>query len=454
MADLNLKKGFEVKLEGEATREIVNAPKPSIVAVKPTDIKGIVFRPTVAPGDEVKVGSSIGHAKSDEEWFFSSPVSGKVKDIVRGAKRKILAVEIETDQNDSFEYEEFEKWQADQIPSLNAQDIVAHLKKVGLLHLFRQRPFDLVANPEQLPRDIFISTLDTAPLSADPNLIIQGNESFFQIGLDICNQLTSGKVHVQVDGKRKDVSEVFAHARNVQINRVIGSHPAGNIGVHIHHIAPISGREDVVWYINVQGLVTLGKLFVTGQFDSEMIVAVAGTAAKDRRYYRTVRGAQIQSFVQTDDTVTPRIISGNVLTGEKVEAEGYVGFYDNLVTVIHEKVDPEFIGWMLPGANDQSYFKAFLSSAFPGKKFDQHTGLNGGRRALVVSGIYEDVLPMDVYPIFLIKAVMSRDIDEMEQLGIYEVVEEDLAVCEYICPSKTEFQTILRQGIDYLIKEG
>ncbi|MCJ8328482.1 MAG: Na(+)-translocating NADH-quinone reductase subunit A [Lentisphaeria bacterium] len=451
MAEYNLKRGFDIKLVGEAESVIDDGFRPETIALNTGSLRGVKLKPLVKPGDTVKIGSPLCQSKENDAWVFTSPNSGTVKEVIRGARRVLESFVIQVDN----EYESilFDHFKQSDLSTVMREDAMELLLMSGQLANFRERPFDYTANPEHMPRDIFVSTFDTAPLAADPNMIVEGNEVYFQAGLDICSVLTSGKVHLGIDSDRKDISEAFAHARNVQVNRFSGPHPAGLVGVQIHHVAPINGREDYVWTISVHGLIQIGRLFTTGNISPDMIVAVAGAGASNRKHFRTVLGAPIDSLVELEEG-EQRIISGNVLTGKKVDPENYIGFYDNLITVIPEVTSPEFIGWMLPGGEKQSYFKAFLSHMFPGKKFNQNTCMNGGDRAFVSTGLYEDVLPMDIYPLYLVKSIRAGDIDEMEQLGIYEVSEEELALCEYICPSKGTFMKDIRNGLDLIEKEG
>ncbi len=451
MSEFRLKRGYDIPLDGAAAPEIVNAPKPSSVALRPCDLPGVKLRLLVKEGDPVKIGTPLLHSKSREDWVFTSPGGGTVKAINRGHRRTLMSIVIELDENE--EAEEFSSYDASALADLSREDVRKQLIASGLLSFFRERPFNYVANPEHEPRDIFVSTFDSAPLAPDLGLLVKDNETAFQAGLDVCSCLTDGRVHVALDGRRSDLPTAFVSAENVELHKFSGPHPAGCVGVQMHHIAPIKGRNDVVWHIDVAGLIAIGKLFLSGRFDPSTIVVVAGSSAAERKYYRTRFGAPIDSFVKTEGNDI-RIITGNVLTGKKVEKEGFIGHYDNLVTVIPEPTEAEFAGWMLPGFDKASWFRGFMSKLIPGKKFAQPARMNGGHRAFVQSTIYEDVLPMDVLPVFLAKSCMYEDIEEMEQLGIYEVCEDEVALCEYICPSKTEFQTVIRNGLNLIEKEG
>ena len=453
MAEFNLKKGYDIRLQGESTQEITDAPYPKTVAIKPSGFRGIKPKLLVKEGDEVKSGSPLFCNKIDEEHVFTSPVGGVIDSIQRGAKRVIDHIVVKTHANSAAL--EFDTYPQERLASLSRDEVMKQLRSSGLLAVFRQRPFDYVADPSATPRDIFITTFDSAPLSPNLALFIKGNEHFFQAGLDIASRLTSGRVHLSIDGRNENVPKAFNDAKNVTLHRFSGPHPAGCVGVQIHHIAPINGRNDVVWYCTISGLIILGKLFLEGKVSPEIIVSVAGSSAADRRYFRTIIGANIESIIRNNVQNEPvRYITGNVLTGTKVKKDGFLGFYDHMITIIPESTGPELVGWMLPGFKKESLYRTFLSSFIPGTKFVKDTKLNGGVRAFFASGFYEKVLPMNIYPIFLVKSILAGDIEEMEGLGIYEITEEELALCEYICPSKENIQRIIRDGLDLIEKEG
>ena len=456
MAEIKLKKGYKIRLKGAARKEIVDVQFPKKVAIKPTDFVGLKPKLEVSVGDSVQVGSVLFHSKENENIKFTSPASGKVSDIIRGARRVIEAVVVETDEKqDSIDFS------ISNSDKLKKEEIVQHLLNSGLFTRFIQRPFGTICDPKDTPRDIFISAMDTAPLAPDVNLILEGNEESFQKGLDILSKITTGKVRLGIDRINKDQSKALTEAKGVEINKFSGPHPAGNVGVHIHHIAPIKSREDVVWTMDVQGVILVGRLFETGKLSMEVIVAVAGGAAVGKRYYRTVLGASIEGQVRKRaineemnfDNV--RFISGNVLTGKKIDNTGFVGTFDNMVTVIPEPTEHQFLGWVTPGFSKLSRSNTFFASIFRRNTLLGETAsLNGGHRAFVVSGIYDSVLPMDILPIFLVKAMLAEEIDEMESLGAYEIIEEDLALCEYIDPCKNNIQDMVRTGLNFIEREG
>ena len=448
---IKIKRGLNIRLKGEAEKVLVTLPIRGTYAIKPTDFHGLVPKLAIKEGETVKAGSLLFVDKYNDKIRFTSPVSGKVTAIVRGEKRRLLEIKIEA--GDEIQYENFEP--ADP-KGLSREKIIEKLLASGLWTFVRQRPFSSIANPDELPKAIFISCFDSAPLGPDYDFLVHGNGEEFQLGLDALAKLTSGKVHLNLSDSMGQ-SKVFTNSKGVQINTISGPHPAGNVGVQIHHIDPIN-KGDIIWYINPQDLLAIGKLFRTGKLDLTKAIALTGPEVKSPKYYRTIVGAQIKTFVDgnlltTDET---RIISGNALTGTKVSANGFLGFYDNQITVLEEGNKPLFFmtkGWAGPGFDRFSNSRTFPTFLMPGKKYDLTTNLNGEERAFVMSGQYEKVFPFDIYPVQLIKAVITNDLEGMENLGIYEVDPEDFALCEFVCTSKIESQAIIREGLDLAKKE-
>ena len=444
---IKLKKGFDINLAGKAEKRLGGEVFPETFALKPTDFNGIK-RPKllVNEGDTVKAGTPILFDRVLESVLFTAPVSGEVVEIKRGAKRKLLEIKILADKE--IAYESFPKHSASDISSLSRELILDQLLKSGVWPNIIQRPYGIIANPEETPKSIFISTFDTAPLAPDYNFLLKGQEAHFQTGLDVLKKLTTGQVHLGMKAEG-EVAPVFAQAKNVQIDKFSGKHPAGNVGVQIHHIDPIN-KGDIVWTLKPQAVVQIGKLFTEGIYDASKVVALVGSEVKEPQYYRTYVGAGISRLVEGKVKAGKnRFISGNVLTGEKVAEDSFLGFYDNMITVIPEGDHYEFLGWIMPQANVPSFHRAFglLSFLNPKKEFVVDTNTNGEERAFVQTGVFEKVVPMDILPTHLLKAIMAEDYDEMEALGIYEVVEEDLALCEFIDVSKHDVQAILREGL-------
>jgi Na+-transporting NADH:ubiquinone oxidoreductase subunit A len=452
MADFKLKKGFDIRAAGKADLNLVDLGAPRKVALQPVEFRGIKVKLEVETGNIVKKGSTLFTSKENPELRFVSPISGTVSEINRGERRVLMEIVIENDNKNEFE--PVKKISENEVAGVSREDIIAAMLKSGLWPLVRQRPFSKIANPSDEPRDIFISAMDTAPLAADVNFILHGLEKEFQHGIDLLAKMTPGKVYLNTDGSSKGT--FFNSVKNVEKNTFTGIHPAGNVGVHLHHINPIK-HGQVIWYVSPYDVAMIGKSFLDGQLSNEKIIAIAGKALKDRHYVKTVCGAPIAFIIKEDNVNHPevRYVSGDVLSGRKVLRNGYVCFYDNLISVIPEGTkERKLIGWYLPGLKKRSHSKSFLSTWLGRSEFDVDTLVNGGERAFIVSGDYERVLPMDIYPVYLIKSILANDIEEMEGLGILELSEEDVALCSYICPSKNDFGGILRSGLDLIEKEG
>lgn len=445
---IKLKKGLDILLEGEAKRELTRLPLVHAYALKPEDFPGVTPKLLVRVDDEVKVGTPLFFDKYRPQILFTSPVSGKVSAIVRGEKRKILEVVITPEAEQV--YETFD------VPAIEATDreqIKSLMLKAGLWPMIIQRPFGIVANPQDTPKSIFVSGFDSAPLAPDMNFVLENEAENLETGFALLGKLTDGKVYL---GLKNGTSGVLNQVKNAEIRLFEGPHPAGNVGVQIHHIDPIN-KGDVVWTVDVQHVAMIGRFFRTGRVDMSKIVALTGSETAQPRYFSVITGLPINSIVRQKElrsqTEKVRIISGNVLTGRRVEPEGYLGFYSNQVTVIPEGDTYEFLGWGMPRLNKFSVSRSYFSWLSPKKHYRLDTNMNGGVRAYVVTGLYDKYLPMDIYPLYLLKAILAGDIDKMENLGVYEVIEEDFALCEFVDPSKTEMQAIIRQGIDLMIKE-
>ncbi|MCR4824317.1 MAG: Na(+)-translocating NADH-quinone reductase subunit A [Bacteroidales bacterium] len=445
-----LKKGLNIPVSGEAALHVSKTIAPGIVAVQPTDFKGFLPRLLVKEGDPVLCGSPVMADKKNADILLTSPVSGTVKEIVRGDKRKLLAVLIEADAKQQcvdFGVKDASKLDADQVRQALLQS--------GLWPWLIQRPYGILANPDVRPRDIFISTFSTAPLAADSNFCFGSELQAAQAGVCALSKLTDGKVHVSLDGNGG--SSAFAALQHCELHTFQGKHPAGNVGVQISHIAPIC-KEDIVWTVSPVALIAIGKLFTTGRLDVRRKVAVTGPMAIEPAYIETVPGMpmkEISFFCGNTPADTMRIISGDVLTGKAVGENGYLGTFDNQVSLLHEGTEEELLGWLNPvRAHQFSADHSYFSWLTPKKKYAMDTNLHGGPRAFLMNdGYYARVLPMDIYPVYLAKACLAGEIEKMEKFGIYEVLPEDLATCEFVDPSKNNIQEMIEQGIDLMLKE-
>jgi Na+-transporting NADH:ubiquinone oxidoreductase subunit A len=442
---IKLRKGLNIKLKGSASKELETLSVPQTVALKPTDFPGLTPKLLVKVDTVVKAGDALFYDKYHPEVLFTAPFGGKVVSVNRGERRKILEIVIETDEKaGSVEFTKSDP------TSLSGDEIKEQLLKSGLWPFVKRRPYGIIAAPEEKPNSIFISTFDTAPLAPDYSFVVGSEMDTFQTGINALAKLTDGKVNLGVNE-----NSAFSSLKNVEINSFAGPHPAGNVGIQIHNTSPLN-KGDIVWTINVQDVLFIGRLFETGKVDFTKIFALTGSEVENPKYYKTLLGAPVETIIAGKLILADykqRIISGNVLTGTKVKPQCYLGYYHSQVSVIPEGDDYEFMGWATPGIDKFSASKTFFSSLFPKKEYTLTANLHGGDRAFVVSGQYEKLVPMDILPVHLLKAILVNDIDKMEQLGIYEIIEEDLALCEFACTSKIKVQDIVRTGINTMIKE-
>ncbi len=448
MADtISIKQGLDINLLGEAEK-VITGVDAGMYAIKPIDFIGVFPKVVVQEGDKVKAGSQLCFDKYHDNIWFTSPVSGTIKEVRRGAKRVLLEIIIEPDAQQ--QYEDFGKADPN---NLDREAIVDKMLKSGVWPVIRQRPYTVIANPADNPKAIFISTFDTSPLAPDYNFIVEGQAEALQTGLDALKKLTSGKIHLNL---RRDAnnSEVFTNAKNVHFNYFSGPHPAGNVGTQINKLDPVN-KGEVVWHLRPQEVITIGRLFLEGRFNSERIIALTGSEVVKPMYFKTKIGASIKEIIKDNlKDGKLRFISGNPLTGKKIDKNGFVSFYDSQLTVLPEGDYYEMFGWVLPGFGKFSFSRTFFSWLHPkDKKYRMDTNFHGGPRAFVITGEMEKVFPFDIYPMQLLKAIMIEDIDAMENLGIYEVDEEDFALIEFIDTSKTEAQSIIRKGLDIMRKE-
>ncbi len=448
---ISLKKGLDIRLVGEAEKITHDAPRSKYYALRPTDFHGLTPKMLVKAGDTVKAGSTIFHDKYNEAIQYASPVSGKVLDIVRGEKRRILTVLIEADTADEYETKSIVD-----PASASADEVKQVLLSSGLWPMIKQRPFDIVADPNQEPKAIYVSSFDSAPLAPDYDYVLHGMNAEFQAGINALKHLTKGDVHLGMNGKSVQ-DDAFASVQGVVKTAFAGKHPSGNVGVQIHHTNPIN-KGEYVWVLNAQDVAIIGRFFMTGKFDLTKLVALTGSEVKAPKYYRVLPGAQMSSLVDghTKKEAEERIVSGNALCGSHESLETYIGFYDNQITILPEGNQMKFLlteGWLSPGLNKFSNSRLYPTFLFSKKKYRLDTNLNGEDRGFVVTGELEKVFPFDIYPMQLIKAAMTEDIDLMESLGIYEVAPEDFALCEFVCTSKINIQDEIRAGLDLIKKE-
>jgi Na+-transporting NADH:ubiquinone oxidoreductase subunit A len=443
--DIKIKKGLNIRLTGEASKSLSNAPRSRTFAIRPSDFHLITPKLEIKEGSKLLAGDTIFHSKTQEEIKFVSPVSGTLTKIERGAKRVITELIIEADSNDSYK-----DFGVASIDSMSREEIKSHLLASGCWPFIKQRPYDVIANPNVNPKAVFISGLTTAPLAADYDFTLSGKDKQLQAAVTAISKLTDGQVHVGAG-----VNSIFHHLKDISAHQVSGVHPAGNVSTQMAAIDPIN-KGETVWTITPQDLVIIGELLLTGKFIAERVIALAGSSVKSAKYYTTKIGAEVATFIYDSglNEEHVRVISGNVLTGKKVSLKGHLGYYENTVTVIPEGDDYEFFGWNKPVFNKISTTRALTFSWLqPKKKYDLNTNTNGEHRAFVVTGSFEKVFPLDIYPLQILKACKYQDLDEMEALGMYEVAPEDFALTEFVCVSKQPHQDIIRKGLDLMYKE-
>lgn len=451
---IELKGGHSILLEGQVTSTEVQGISVNTFAVQPPDFRGIAPIPKmlVEPGQEVKAGDPLFYDKANPEVMFVAPVSGEIVSVNRGEKRAITEVVILADK-EGVSYREFPSVD---VQTASREELVAHLTASGVWPMIRQRPYQVLADPSQTPRDIFVSTFDSAPLAPDSAVLVKGREAAFQKGLEVLSALTDGYVYLGLDARGDTApAKVFTGAQGVRKVWFKGDHPSGNVGIQIHHIKPVNAG-DVVWTLDIQGVISIGQLIIGNRYDASRVVALCGDELTENVYVKTFQGAHIADLVQgrLREESSVRLISGDVLSGTKKAPDSFLGFFDDQITAIEEGDYYENFGWLVPTKARPTVSSSYFSSLFKDFHYHADTNTHGERRAFVVTGKYEDVLPMDLYPQQLLKAILVRDFEQMEGLGIYEVVEEDLALCEFVCTSKQPVQEILREGLEEMRAQG
>ncbi|MDR2120227.1 MAG: Na(+)-translocating NADH-quinone reductase subunit A [Tannerella sp.] len=443
---IKIRKGLDINLKGKAPEVLTEAVESDSYAIVPDHYTGITPKVAVRQGDRVKAGSVLMTDKRFPEIRFVSPVSGEVAAVRRGEKRKVLSIEVKPDGE-----AEYESFPVKALSSMSGAEIRELLLQAGMWPYIKQRPYDRVAAPDATPRDIFVSAFNSAPLAPDFDFIARDETDAFQAGLDALAALTPGKVYA---GIKKGAAIRPQHVEVVELD---GPHPAGNVGVMINHIRPVN-RGEVVWTLNAADVLFIGRLMRKGVVDFSRLTALTGSEMTVRGYAKVISGCTVQSL--TKGKIMPgdrhvRLISGNVLTGTKVEPSDWLGAYDNQITAIPEGDEAdEFLGWGMPGFGKYSVsrtYPAWLTGR--GKEYVIDARIRGGRRAMIMSNEYDRVFPMDILPEYLLRAIIAFDIEKMENLGIYEVAPEDFALCEFVDTSKIELQRIVRHGLDLLYRE-
>ena len=443
---VKISKGLNINLKGAPVAEMTSVKAAKLYALMPADFTRVTPKVVVKPEDSVKAGDPLFVDKANPELQFVSPVSGKVVAVNRGERRRVLSVVVESDGKfESVEYK------AKDVLSLSSDEVKADLLKAGMFAFMRQRPYDVIASPSDAPRAIYVSAFDSKPLAVKFEVALKGNEEDFQTGLDALSRIAP--VHLGICACQE--STALRIAKNVTTTVFKGPHPAGNVGVQINKTAPVN-KGEIVWTIGAEEVIFIGRLFNKGKVDFTRTVALAGSEVKNPSYSKVVLGAQISTLVdgRLDDKHELRIIDGNVLTGKKTTADGFLGAFSTEVTVIPEILnDTDILGWAAPRFGMYSTSRSYFSWLFPKRKYTIDARIKGGERHMIMSNEYDKVFPMDIYPEYLIKAIITGNIDKMEQLGIYEVAPEDFALCEFVDSSKLELQRIVREGLDKLRAE-
>ncbi len=448
-----IKKGLDIKLKGKAAWETTTVGCMETWSMAPADYHGLTPKVVVKEGDVVLAGSPLMVDKQQSDIKYVSAVSGTVAAVVRGEKRSLLNILVKPDMKTRF----LEFPQVNPL-ELSPEAVRARLCEAGLWPYIKQRPYDVIANPEKTPRAIFVSGFDTAPLAPDYTYVLKGQGVDLQTGLNALTRLTPGLVFLSLP-ESCDSAELKGVQR-VETRLFKGPHPAGLVGVQINHIAPIN-KGEVVWTINLLDVLFIGRLFNQGKVDMTRQLAVTGPEVIRPTYVRCVPGTPIQSIVGGNvyKEIPLRYVNGNALSGSRVDENGYLGAYATQLTVLHEGTDiHELFGWVMPRFNlfsaSRTYFSWLTKFLIPNKAYEPDTRMLGGERALIMSGEYDKVFPMDVLPEQLVRACLTNDLEKMEQLGIYEVAPEDFALCEYVCTSKIEVQRVIREALDLLKKEN
>ena len=439
---IRITKGLDLKLSGEPVKTVADMPTPRYCYVHPSDFKWLTPKLDVQEGDPVEIGEPLFHDKCNERVRITSPVKGTVRQIVRGEKRVILAIVIEVDVDQPVCH------QVDFPEPKNAEDYKGLMSEYGLWPMLRQRPYSTIPDPEIHPKAVFISCFDSSPLSPDYTFMLQGREEDFRSGAHVLRTLAQAPVHLCMREGADNV--LFESVSDVEKHYISGPHPAGNVGTQIHRIAPIQ-KGEVVWFINPEDVAAIGRFFGRHELCFERTVALTGPCMQNPRYVRMPYGADLSALldnqVKTHGHASQRTISGNVLTGKTLDEWPSVRFHDRQITAIEEGGQREILGWLLPGFKKWSLSHTFLSWLTPKRTYQFNTSLHGGRRTFMMTDVYEKVFPFELLPLQLLKACAIKDIEQMEALGIYEVDSEDFALCEVVCPSKTECQKIVEEAM-------
>ncbi len=443
---IKLRKGLDINLKGKAKEEKLKLRPKGEIGIAPEAFTGVIPKVIVKEGDMIKAGDALFVNKQCPDVRFASPVSGQVTAVVRGERRKVLCVKVNSDAEQK--YVDFGK---KDVQTMDGEGVKKALLEAGLFGFINQLPYAISTTPDAVPKAIFVSALRDMPLAADFEFELKGNESDFQTGLSALAKIA--KTYLGIGANQK--ADALVNVKDVELNIFDGKCPAGNVGVQVNHVAPVN-KGEIVWTVDPSAVIFFGRLFNTGKVDLRRTVAICGSEVSNPAYADVLIGEPIATLVEGNVSgKNVRIINGNVLTGKPCTIDDYVGAHTSEITVIPEGNDAdEMLGWILPRFKQFSVNRSYFSWLLGKKEYALDARVKGGERHMIMSGEYDKVLPMDIYAEYLIKAIIAGDIDKMEQLGIYEVAPEDFALAEFVDSSKLELQKIVREGLDMLRKEN
>ncbi len=448
MATIKIKRGKDLRIAGRPERELVDGARPSRVALKPTDFRYLRPRLKIKEGDSVSTGTPLFESKDDPRVKFVSPGSGRVEAVRFGQRRKLLEVVVALSGEERFE--EAGKLSAGEALKLSREELIERLLNGGLWPLILQRPFSRIASPSDKPKSIFVGAMAEDAFAPDPEVFLKEEEPAFQLGLEVLKKLTDGPLHLCVSASAKAIP--IPKVQGMKVHRFSGPYPSGSVPVQIYYAGPPRGHETV-WYLQAADVLAVSRYLTTGRFPTERIVALSGPAARERRFYRSRFGASVESIAQGRvETGELRYVSGGVLTGSKIAAAGFLGFYDTTLFVLAEGRQRELLSFAMPGFGKYSLSRAFFSGVMPSAEYSLDTSKRGSPRNFVLNGIYEDLCPVNILPQHLVKAVLAGDIEETERHGILDCAQ--CGLCTFVCPSKVELGSIIQDGLDTIIKEG
>ena len=452
MATFKITKGYDIKLDGRPSPEIVNEPDSSIAIVYPLEFKGFKQRLKVAEGDAVKCGTELLENKNDTKFKLRAPAGGTIKQIIRGERRFIEKIVIDIAEEEVSE--NFQKYSLKDILNISRDAALDQLLNTGYISFIKQRPFSNIANPKEMPKSIFVNGMNTGPFQADANIVTQDDPEAFQAGLNLLTRLTEGEVYLCVG---ENSCETLTSAENVQVHTFSGPHPSGNSSVHISRIQPMK-PTDIIWTVKAVDLVLIGRLFLDGELPKHRIISLGGNGVKEegRKHYKMRIGGNLSPLLSKYlEGEEQRVLNGDILSGTIIQQNDGLRLGQSAITVIPEGRERHFMGWTMPGLNVLSFTRTFVSSwVSRNKTWALNSNENGGERSMVLTGHYDKVMPLNIMVDFLVRAVLAGDTEEAIKLGILETDPEDFALCDFICPSKTELQETIRQGLADIEEEG